>query len=302
MRAPEEADTGAFAVVMATGILGVGARLEGIGPLADGLLAAACAAWLVLAAVVGRRSLRPPFARPRLQSFAVVAATAVIGADFSLAGQQTVALALWSLAAALWLLLLARRPRAGTLSGGSLLLVVGTESLAVLGASVARQRGAPLLGVALAAWALGLVLYPFVLAAVLAAVGSERRFSPDLWIVMGALAIATLAGSELLLALRTLHELDGLRRALPDVDLATWALATATIPFLVAIELRVRRWRYEAARWSFVFPLGMYGVASRVLGGADGLSGLRAVGVTFFWLALTAWVLTVAGLARSRGG
>src|SRR5579884_4011401 len=78
---------------MATGILGVGARLEGLAPLADALLACACGTWVVLAGILRSRSVR---------SFAVVAGTAVVSADFLLAGQGQLALALWSLAAALW--------------------------------------------------------------------------------------------------------------------------------------------------------------------------------------------------------
>lgn len=298
MRAPEEIDAGSFAVVMATGIVGADARLEGIAPLANVLIGLACAAWVVLAVVVGDRVRRHPRNRPRLQSFAVVAGTAVIGADFAAAGRGTVALALWSLAALLWLALLSRGPQAGELSGSSLLVVVGTESLAVLGALVAARRGAPLVSVAVAAWALGLALYPFLHGAVLAAAGRDRRFNPDHWILMGALAITTLAGSELVAALRALHELSGFRDVLLDTDLATWAVAAAVIPPLVAVELRVRRWRYEAARWGFVFPLGMYGAASHVLGAVNGSALLRDIGTAFFAAGLAAWVLTAAGLGR----
>jgi tellurite resistance protein TehA-like permease len=284
VRALEEVDAGAFALVMATGVLGVGARLQGIAPLADALLATACAAWLVLALALGRRSLG---------SFAVAAGTVVIGVDFSLAGRAKLALALWSLGAALWLavLLLARLHAAA-----SLLSVVATESLAVLGAVLARQHAAPLFDVAVAAWLAGLAAYPLVAGIVLAAAIRTRRFRPDRWILMGALAIATLAASELLLASRVLHA--GGRGALLDCALVTWTLASVAVPPLLAAELRARRWRYESARWSFVFPLGMYGVASRVLGGADGLDALRDLGAVFFWLALAAWLLTAGGLAR----
>lgn len=298
MGALSEADAGVFAVVMATGIVGVGARLEGVGPLADVLLALACAAWVVLAGVVARNAFRRPPGRPRLQSFAVVAGTAVVGADFSLAGRDEVALALWSLALVLWLGVLLRRPRVSGLSGGSLLLVVGTESLGVLGAILALHHEAPLVAVALGAWALGLALYPLVAGAVVAGAVRGRRFDPDLWIVMGALAIATVAGGELLIALRGLRELAGLRAALPDLDLATWALASAAVPPLVVTELRVRRWRYEASRWSFVFPLAMYGVASHVIARADGLPALRSLGTVFLAVALAAWLVTAAGLGR----
>lgn len=277
MGALESVDAGAFAVVMATGILGVSARLEGIAPLADVLLGLACLAWLVLAAILRTRSIR---------SFAVVVGTAVVGADFLLAGRGELALALWSLAAVLWLAV-AFTVRTGAAS--SLLTIVATESLAVLAAALDRHQEAPFREVAIGLWALGLALYPLVAGRIVRSSLRQRHFSPTHWIVMGALAITTLAASELLL--------DG--GALPSyVALATWGAASTTIPLLAATELRVRRWRYEAGRWSFVFPLGMYGVASRVLGSADGLAGLRDVGTVFFGIALAAWLLSASGLVR----
>ncbi|HJU36016.1 MAG TPA: hypothetical protein VJ716_01170 [Gaiellaceae bacterium] len=277
MRALEGVDAGAFAVVMATGILGVGARLEGIAPLADLLLACACLVWIALAAILRARSIR---------SFAVVAGTAVIGADFLLAGEGQLALALWSLSVALWLVVAVT---VRSEAAGSLLSIVATQSLSVLAAELDRHGVAPLRAPALAFWALGFALYPVVAGRIVHSSVRERRFNPTHWIVMGALAITTLAAAELLLDRGALGS---------SVALATWAAASAAFPFLVVTELRVRRWRYEAARWSFVFPLGMYGVASRVLGGADGYSALRDVGTVFFGIALAAWVLTAAGLAR----
>jgi Voltage-dependent anion channel len=107
---------------------------------------------------------------------------------------------------------------------------------------------------------------------------------------MGGLAITTLAGTELLLV----HHRSWLR----DVDLTTWALAggdpSARRGRAASPALALR----GGARWSFVFPLGMYAVASRVLGGAEDLSAPRAVGAVFFGIALAAWLLTAAGLAR----
>jgi len=160
----------------------------------------------------------------------------------------------------------------------------------VLGAALDRHHVAPLRDPAIAFWALGLVLYPLVAGRIVRSSLRERDFSPTLWIVMGALAITTLAADELLLDKRALGS---------GVALATWVAASAAIPLLIVTEFRVRRWSYEVARWSFVFPLGMYGVASRILGGADpGLTGLRDVGTAFFGIAFAAWVLAAAGLAR----
>jgi tellurite resistance protein TehA-like permease len=210
----------------------------------------------------------------------------VIGADFLLAGQGEVALALWSLAAALWpaVALTVREEAAG-----ALLTIVATESLAVLAAALDRHGQAPLRGMAIGFWALGLALYPLIAGRIVYRSVREYRFEPTLWIVMGALAITTLAAAELLLDGRALGS---------DVALVTWAAGSVAIPFLVVTEVRVRRWRYELARWSWVFPLGMYGVASRVLGSADRLAGVRTIGTVFFWVALAAWLITAAGLVR----
>jgi|SRR5579862_9761356 len=90
-----------------------------------------------------------------------------------------------------------------------------------------------------------------------------------------------------------------LRRSFPDLDLVTWVLASALILPLLAAELRVRSaWRYQATRWSFVFPLGMYAVASTVLGNAERIPQLRVVGRTFLVLAVAAWAVALLGLAH----
>jgi hypothetical protein len=150
-----------------------------------------------------------------MRTFAVVAATAVIGSTFAQAGQGIPAIVLWVLAFTLWLLLLGLRPTIGNARGSSLLVVVATESLAVLAALLATRWGSAFLAVAVGGWLLGLALYPLVIVIIARAIRRSRRFDPDLWIVMGALAIATLAGSELLLATKALHALHDLGYGFP---------------------------------------------------------------------------------------
>jgi tellurite resistance protein TehA-like permease len=284
---------------MATGIVSIAASVQGLPIFSDALLALACAGWIVLAAATSWRMLASQRRRPRLQSFALVAATAVVGARFALAGERELALALWCLALLLWLGLLVRRPTIAEPVGGSLLTVVAIESLALLAALLAPHWTTALLFVAVVAWALGLVLYPLLTGAISLALYRRTRFAPDLWIVMGALAVATLAGTELLLGTRALPTLHQLRRVLPDIDLVTWSLASALIVPLLAAELRERGgWRYEASRWSFVFPLGMYAVARQALGDADKLPPLSGIGRAFFAIAAVAWALALLGLAR----
>lgn len=291
-------DAGAFAVVMATGIVSVAAALERRSSISDALFALACVAWIVLAGAASRHARRMP-RRPRMQSFALVAATAVLGARATLAGADAVALVLWSLALAFWLLMMLGPPVAGDGTGSSLLIVVATESLGVLAALLARRWSGAFLVAACVAWLLGLGLYPWIAGSISKTVRRTGRFAPDLWIAMGALAIAALAGTELLVGVRTLHMLEGLKSWLPDVDLAIWSLASLLIVPLVTAEARMRSgWSYDARRWSFVFPLGMYAVATHALGHAEQLAVLSRIGSAFFVVALTAWTLATLGLAR----
>lgn len=299
-------DAGAFAFVMATGIVSIGASQQGLPVLSNALLVVAGAAWVTLAIAVwlpARRARRGR--RPGFEAFAFVAATAVLGARCALAGRGLAALVLWSVAIAAWLVLLARRPRAGVADGFWFLVVVATESLAVLAALLVPSWGMQLLPAAIGWWALGLCFYPLVAAAIMASLLRSPRFAPDLWITMGALAIATLAGAEVLLTGGAVHALAPFRSWLRDADIATWALASASIVPLIAAELRNRSaWRYRASRWSFVFPLGMYAVATHALGRAAGLTLLTSVGRAFFVIAAFTWALVLGGLLReasSRG-
>ena len=280
---------------MATGIVSVAARFQGLPVLSDVLLAVAVLGWLALSAAACPRLLR----RPRLESFAFVAATGVLGARLSFAGHDLVALALWALAIAGWIVLLARRPHLTRADGGWFLVVVGTESLAVLASPLALRFGDELLPAALVWWALGLVLYPVVAAAIAVELRRRARFGPDLWITMGALAIVTLAGTELLDAVRAAHSLGAFRPVLRDVDIVTWATASAWIAPLLAAEARNRAgWHYRSSRWSFVFPLGMYAVATQTLGSVAHLGPLADLAHVFFTGALLAWALTFSGLVK----
>ena len=291
-------DAGAFSFVMAAGIVSIAAFIYRFFALSDVLLVAACAAWIVLAVIVSVRTANSPRRRPRVQSFALVAATAVVGARFALTGNATLALVLWSVAALLWLALIVQCP-AIERSGGSLLAVVAPESLAVLAALLAHREAAVFVDVSLAGWLLGLVAYPFVAWRIALDLRDRLKLAPDLWVAMGALAIATLAGAELTLAARERQMLSGLARALPDIALATWSLASRLFVPLAALDMRARAgWRYSAERWSFVFPLGMYAVASSALARADELSFLSTVGRVVFFVALAMWALTLLGLVR----
>jgi tellurite resistance protein TehA-like permease len=55
---------------------------------------------------------------------------------------------------------------------------------------------------------------------------------------------------------------------------------------------------YEPVMWSFVFPLGMYAVASVRLGLAADFPPLQWISQIMIWVAFVAWMFTLAGVIR----
>ena len=128
--------------------------------------------------------------------------------------------------------------------------------------------------------------------------------TPLLWIVMGAAAISTNAGSVLILADSGMPFLDSMRPFIDGVTLLMWAWGTWWIPLLLLLGLwkhGIRRvpLTYTPMLWSLVFPLGMYAVATANLSLAADLPLLRSVSLVMVWVALAVWAVTALGLARA---
>lgn len=129
--------------------------------------------------------------------------------------------------------------------------------------------------------------------------------TPDSWVLMGALAIATLAGASIAGAARHLEVIGWLVGMMGPATLAVWIFGTAWIPALLVGEV----WRftrsgaapgYERSRWATVFPLGMYAAATYALAAeVVPAQSLERVSMAFFWAALLAWCLTSYGLIRA---
>jgi tellurite resistance protein TehA-like permease len=131
--------------------------------------------------------------------------------------------------------------------------------------------------------------------------------SPLLWIVMGAAAIATNAGSILILTESKLRFLDSIRPFIDGVTILMWAWAAWLIPLLLLFDI----WKYAVKReplvytpafWGLVFPLGMFALASARLSLASDFELLQHVSSIMVWIALIAWAATAIGLARSMWG
>ena len=317
--AVRELSPGYFSVVMATGIVSVGLGYDGRRLLSRCLLVLSVAAFVGLVLLNAWRlvSHRTELVDDLTQLsggfgfFTFVAAADVLSARIA-ADQATVALWLLAIAAACWLLRgyavpwttrlgADDRPVTAAANGTWFLWAVGCQSVAVAAAVLAVERPGPALpAVAVGTWFLGVFLYAvtgvFVAIRLLAHdLGADDLTAPY-WIAMGAAAITALAGAEITLLP---HDavVDAAGSAIRGGDLFAWVLATWLVPALVAagwwrhVTRRVPL-RYDVHLWSIVFPLGMYAVASTLLGVADGFPLLVDIGRVWIWVALAAWAVT----------
>ncbi len=292
------------AVVMGTGIVSVALSLGGRELLSRLLLIVTGAVWVALAVLLAVRAARD---RARLRrdvqtpaAFTAVAGTAVFGTRLTSLGWSWAGGVLLVLALVLWLGLLGPVLRHFTTPtvGASFVLIVGTESLAVLAATLALQKRAGwLLAASLVPFALGLGFYAFV-----ASRFDIRQLAAghgDHWVTGGALAICTVTAGRITLAAERLELSDGAVGALRDLSVALWVLALLWLPVLLVAEVRWPRMSYDVRRWSTVFPVGMYAACSFVVGAVASVPAITSFARVWLWVAVAVWAVVACGLARS---
>jgi tellurite resistance protein TehA-like permease len=319
---------GYFALVMATGIIAIGADQQGLGLLAWVLYVVAWIAFAVLLALTVLRLVRYP---SRLISdlthhstgfsflTTVAAINVLAGGAAAVHGWWTVAWIAWIASLVLWVALLyppllaviidEAKPELGKgINGTWFLLTVATESVAVVGALLLRNNGAPnqlLELVSLSTYTLGLVLYLIVMTMLFlrwtfAPLGPDEMQPPS-WIAAGAVAITVLAGSNLLAARDVAPRIERLAPFIEGIVILAWATATFWFPVMVGIGIwrhlvRHIPLRYHPAYWALVFPIGMYGAATYRMIAVTGLGDLDLLPKLALAAALAAWAAAFIGL------
>ena len=271
----------AFAAVMATGIVSIAAEDHGFHRISDALIVVAVAlfAALIIAAIFRLRPDLDDLDVP-LQLLTFVAACAVVGTRLSWWPLGVVGLLGWLLLVPLALLAMWRYRWSGLRDrarGGWELAGVATSGLAIVAADLGFAAAA------IGLLALAICLYCVMTGLVLWRAAHEPSaadlYQPDMWILMGGAAIATLAGDHIFEA--------GVEQIRP-VTVVTWLVASAWIPLLVAASVRVR----DGNWWAAVFPLGMYSSATFATAVETGWHPLTAISLVFLWIALAAWLVT----------
>lgn len=330
IQANERLYPGYFAMVMATGIVSTALYFRDYRALSQVLFWIDLIAYPLLTAATVLRGIRfgsrlwADLTNPAIAFtfFTFVAGSNVLGVQLFLREYRAAAIALWLVGLVAWLVLgyfsfcvlifANKRPAAEVVNASWLIAIVGTQSVAVLGALLSPGFGGALAQtVFLAAyglWGIGIAFYGIVIVLVIQrlffAPLNPEEMLPPYWIILGATAISALAGTNLLAATPHAPFLLSTRPMLEGITLLLWAWSSWWIPMLALFGL----WRhairktpivYHPAYWSLVFPLGMYTVATHRLAAVMNLSPLRAIPGVMVWIAFLAWGLTMLGLLRS---
>lgn len=318
-----------FALVMATGIISIAAWDFNFSIFATGLFIFNLIAYAVLTCLTALRAIRYP--RLLLSDMTdhrigpgfltAVAGSCILGAQFlRIAHNVVAAIVLLALGTVLWIgltytiftVLTVKRdkpPLERGLTGGWLITVVATQSVAVLAALIAAEWPQPLRlelnFFALSMWLWGGMLYIWIISLIFYRY-TFFAFSPDdlappYWINMGAMAISTLAGARLVQNTPDAPFLASLLPFLKGFTVFYWATGTWWIPMLLLLGVwrhLIRRFplRYDPLYWGAVFPLGMYTVATKQMATALELPFLTPLPPAIFVVALAAWSLAFIGL------
>jgi len=347
--AVEELHPAYFAMVMSTGIVSIAFDGLGIDPIARTLFVLNIGAYVALCVLFFARitvyfdAFVADMKHPRRcwGFFTFVVGTNTLGSQFYLFSDiLIVAQGLWLVGLGSWVFFMYAiyfylishygGPLNDLVTGATLLTVVATQSVTVLGSQLTGTFGSLsdfIYLISLTHFAAGWVLY-LIFIILVTQVLLTKEFEPldwegPYWIAMGAAAITTLAGSNMLLFL----DMGNLYEATLVITYLAWAAGAWWIPILLYMDFwkftrlnpedrpywitlfpwaslgfgRGDRHFYEPPSWGRVFPMGMFTACTVALTEASGFEILYLIPSGWGWFALVVWVLTFLGTVRAVG-
>ncbi len=255
--------------------------------------------------------------------FTSVAGTCVLGIQYIILFENYyVALSLLVFGIILWLFLtytifttLTTQQNKPTLdkgiTGGWLTAIVATQSVSILSALIAAHSNQPyrveINFFALSMWLWGGMFYIWMISLIFYRYTffkfSPGDLAPPYWINMGAMAISALGGSVLIINAPDAPFLESLLPFLKGFTIFYWATGTWWIPMLIILAI----WRhiykkyplkYDPLYWGAVFPQGMYAVCTFRMSKALHIPFLHHFYDAFMYIAILAWLITFLGLLR----
>jgi len=319
-----------FAFVMATGIVSIACHMLGMESMAAALFNINKAGWAIIIVLYFARffmfpdGLAAETLRERGASlFTIVAGTCVLGKQYIIISHDfSAALALWIAGTLFWALLIyaffitlaahdaKEDPMASGFDGSWLIFIVGTQSVAILGALLCDGypgAAGAFLFLSLSMYLFGAMFYIIMIVLIFYRMFffalPPGKLSPAYWINMGAAAITALSGAIILQHSGQWDFIAGTAPFLKGLTFLFWAVATWWIPLLAALFvwkhfLRKEPLSYDVRHWTMVFPLGMYTVCTYRFGNGAGLPYLAPIASRFIYVALAAWLAVSMGLLK----
>jgi tellurite resistance protein TehA-like permease len=197
------------------------------------------------------------------------------------------------------------------MNGIWLIVIVSTESVSVLGTALSPHlpfSAGIALFISLSLFLTGCMLYIVIITLIFYRLTffdlRAQELTAPYWINMGAVAIVTLAGSDLIQHVGEWKFLYSILHFLNGFTLLFWSFCTWWIPLIIILGA----WRhihqsipirYDPQYWGLVFPLGMYTVCTYNLSKATGIQFLAGIPSVFVYISLFVWAVTMIGLIHN---
>ena len=196
------------------------------------------------------------------------------------------------------------------INGAWLLNTVSCQALVILGCVVMDKAGwdretAFMLLTAL--FGVGFMLYVIVITLITYRLCfkplTPEGLDPTFWVNAGAVAITTLAGSELILRAAQSEFLLSVLPFLKGMTVMAWGFAAWWVVMLCILGI----WRHMVMRypfiytpgyWSMVFPMGMFTACTAMCSEALRIPALMLVPRLFIAVAVVSWLCTFWGMGR----